>query len=80
MNLIPVHMPKYGMTMEEGIIVEWLVNEGDRVSAGDSIAVIETEKVATELEAPASGVIAEISAAAAAEVPVGQVIAYIETD
>ena len=78
MDLVPVHMPKYGMTMEEGIIVEWLVKEGDRIKQGDGIAIIETEKVATELEAPASGIIVEISADIDQEVPVGNVIAYIE--
>ena len=80
MDLIAVHMPKYGMTMEEGIIVEWLVNEGDHVNEGDGIAVIETEKVETELEAPASGVIVEISVDADTEIPVGNVIAYIEKE
>ncbi len=78
MNLEPVHMPKYGMTMEEGLIVEWLVSEGDSVNEGDSIALIETEKVETELEAPASGKIAEITAEADSEVPVGEIIAYID--
>ena len=78
MNLVPVHMPKYGMTMEEGLIVEWLVKEGDTVKEGDSIVIIETEKVETELESPASGVVAEISAQADSEIPVGEIIAYID--
>lgn len=80
MELIAVHMPKYGMTMEAGIVVEWLVQEGDHVQAGDRIAVINTEKVDTELEAPASGTIAELSVEADSEVPVGEIIAYIEKD
>jgi len=75
---VAVYMPKYGMTMESGLLVEWLVQEGDQVQAGDSLAVIETEKVNTELEAPASGTIAEISVEADSEVPVGGIIAYIE--
>jgi pyruvate dehydrogenase E2 component (dihydrolipoamide acetyltransferase) len=78
MALVEVFMPKYGMTMESGIIVSWLVKEGDTVREGDSLAVIETEKVETELEAPASGRIVEIAYAADDEVPVGEVIAYIE--
>ena len=78
MELIAVYMPKYGMTMEAGIITEWLVEEGDHVQEGDSIAVITTEKVDTELEAPASGTIAELSVGVDAEVPVGNIIAYIE--
>ena len=78
MELVPVYMPKYGMTMEAGLIVEWLVKEGDQVTAGQSLAVIETEKVNTELESPASGTIAEISMGVDSEVPVGGIIAYIE--
>ncbi|MEO0563425.1 MAG: DUF2118 domain-containing protein [Chloroflexota bacterium] len=78
MDLVAVHMPKYGMTMEEGIIVEWLVDEGDTVTEGQGIAIIETEKVETELEAPSAGTIVEISRGADDEVPVGEVIAYIE--
>ncbi len=78
MDLVAVYMPKYGMTMEAGIIAEWLVEEGDHVEAGDSLAVITTEKVDTELESPASGTIAELSVAVEAEVPVGKIIAYIE--
>lgn len=78
MSLVPVYMPKYGMTMETGVIVQWLVEEGDTVQEGDSIAVIETEKVETELEAPASGVIAEISVATDTEIEVGKIIAYVE--
>ena len=78
MELVPVYMPKYGMTMEAGLITKWLVEEGDQVKEGDSIAVITTEKVDTELEAPATGTIAEISVGADSEVPVGKIIAYIE--
>jgi len=78
MELVAVHMPKYGMTMEAGIIVKWLVQEGDQVQEGDSIVVIMTEKVDTELGAPASGTIAEISVEVDDEVPVGGIIAYIE--
>lgn len=78
MSRVPVHMPKYGMTMEEGIIVEWLVKEGDTIKEGDGLVIIETEKVETELEAPVSGTIAEIRAKEDAEIPVGEIIAYIE--
>ncbi len=79
MSLIPIYMPKFGMTMEEGLIVEWLVAEGDSVAEGDGIVVIETEKVSTEVEAPAGGVVVELSCEADDEVPVGEVIGYIES-
>jgi len=77
--LIPIYMPKFGMTMEEGLIVEWLVAEGDTVAEGDGIVLIETEKVSTELEAPAAGQVVELSCEVDDEVPVGTIIAYIES-
>ena len=79
MSLVPIYMPKFGMTMEEGLIVEWLVAEGDTVAEGDGIVVIETEKVSTEVEAPAGGVVVELSCEVDDEVPVGDVIGYIES-
>lgn len=77
-DLIPVHMPKYGMTMEEGVIVEWMVEEGHSVTEGQPLVIIETEKVETELESPAAGTIVELSFGEGDEVPVGDIIAYIE--
>ncbi|MCY3779288.1 MAG: hypothetical protein OXG78_03175 [Chloroflexi bacterium] len=79
MTLEPVYMPKFGMTMAVGLIVEWLVAEGDSVAEGDPIVLIETEKVSTELEAPAAGVVMEIGCEVDDEIPVGEIIAYIET-
>lgn len=79
MALVPIHMPKFGMTMEVGLIVEWLVNEGDTITEGDAVVVIETEKVSTELEAPATGEIVELTYEVDDEAPVGEVIGYIET-
>ena len=73
-----VYMPKYGMTMTEGVIVEWHVQEGDHVNAGDPLLTVETEKVDTDIEAPVSGTLVEVRYAVNAEVPVGEIIAYIE--
>lgn len=79
MALIPIYMPKFGMTMEAGLIVEWLVAEGDNIAEGDGIVVIETEKVSAEVDAPAAGVVVELSCEVDDEVPVGQVIGYIDS-
>jgi pyruvate/2-oxoglutarate dehydrogenase complex dihydrolipoamide acyltransferase (E2) component len=79
MALIPVYMPKFGMTMTSGIITGWLCEEGDTVTEGQPLLVVETEKVNTEVEAPASGTLAEISHGVDEEVEVGTIIAYIET-
>ena len=61
-----------------GRLVSLSVKEGDTVQEGDRIAIINTEKVETELGAPVSGTIVQISAAADSEVSVGGIIAYIE--
>lgn len=78
MNLIPVYMPKFGMTMTHGIIVKWHRAEGERIQAGEALMSVETEKVVGEVEAPATGTIVELSYAEEDEVAVGEVIAYIE--
>jgi pyruvate dehydrogenase E2 component (dihydrolipoamide acetyltransferase) len=80
MALVPVHMPKFGMTMTEGLITQWHVEEGATVREGDLLFSVETEKATADVDAPAAGVVVKISAAAQSEVPVGSVVAYIETN
>ena len=53
-------------------------SEGDEVSAGDALLTVETEKVDTYIEAPVSGTLVEVRYGVDAEVPVGEIIAYIE--
>lgn len=72
-----VILPALGMAQDTGKIVEWLKAEGDRVTEGEPLVVIETDKAAIDLEAPASGVLTQVSAAAGEEVPVARVIAVI---
>jgi len=55
-------MPKLGLTMTEGMIVEWLKQPGDTVRKGEPLFVFETEKSTLEFEAPDSGVLTEIRA------------------
>lgn len=55
-----VAMPKLGMNMTEGTIVEWLVKEGAQVESGQIIMAIETDKATQEVEAPSSGILARI--------------------
>jgi pyruvate/2-oxoglutarate dehydrogenase complex dihydrolipoamide acyltransferase (E2) component len=77
MAIEPIYMPKFGMTMTEGIIVQWHKQPGDAIAAGEALVTVQTEKVDTEIEAPVSGVVAEIRYAVDAEAPVGEVIATI---
>lgn len=72
-----VIMPKVDMDQETGTISEWLKQEGERVEKGEPILIIETNKVAIEIEAPASGILQGIQAEQGEVVPIGTIIAYI---
>jgi len=74
-----VILPKWGLTMEDATLVEWLKEEGDSVSAGEMIAELETEKITNELEAPVAGTISRILVEAGTEeIEVGTVLCLIE--
>ena len=74
----PIKMPALSPTMEEGTLAKWLVKVGDKVSAGDLMAEIETDKATMEFEAVDEGVITSIDVAEGAEgVKVGAVIATL---
>lgn len=75
-----VLMPRLSDTMTEGVISQWLKQEGDRVERGEVLAEIETDKATMEMEAYDSGVLARIIAAEGATVPIGEPIAVIETE
>lgn len=72
-----VVIPMLGVTIETGIIVEWLKNEGDPVQKGESLFVVEADKVVTEVESPAAGVLAKILLPVGQKVPVLTVVAVI---
>ena len=64
-------MPSLGHTMEKGKIIEWLKQEGEAVAKGEPLVVIETDKVITEVESPADGVVLKIAVAVEEERPIG---------
>ncbi len=70
-------MPKFGLTMTEGLIAAWHRKPGEPFRQGDILFEVETEKVTNEVEAAADGVLAEILAPEGATVPVGAVIARL---
>jgi pyruvate/2-oxoglutarate dehydrogenase complex dihydrolipoamide acyltransferase (E2) component len=78
MARIPIEMPKLGYDMESGTIAGWSKAVGDPIKRGDVIAEIETDKATVEMEATASGTLAEIVQAAGAEVPIGATIGWID--
>jgi pyruvate dehydrogenase E2 component (dihydrolipoamide acetyltransferase) len=72
-----VVMPALEMAQETGKLLAWRKKEGDRVTKGEPLLEIETDKAVVEVEAPADGILAGIKAAAGADIPVGQTIAWI---
>ena len=79
MALVDIVLPKWGMTMQEGVLAEWLVAVGDVVTENQPIARVETEKVDAEIEAPAAGTITELLVEAGASSEVGTLVARMET-
>lgn len=72
-----VVMPALEMAQETGKLIAWRKQEGDRVTKGEPLLEIETDKAVVEVEAPADGILAGITATAGADIPVGQTIAWI---
>jgi pyruvate dehydrogenase E2 component (dihydrolipoamide acetyltransferase) len=72
-----VIMPKLSPTMEEGQISRWLKKEGDKVSMGEPIAEIDTDKATMEMQALANGVLRKILINEGQSAPLGQLIAVI---
>src|SRR5689334_20824523 len=70
-------MPKWGLAMTEGRIAAWLVEEGTKVAPGLEVVDIETEKIASGLEASASGILRRKIAHRDEIVPVGGLVAVI---
>lgn len=72
-----VVMPALGMAQETGTLIQWFKAPGDSVTKGEMLMEVETDKATVEVEAPASGILANVSAQPDDVVPVGQTIALI---
>ena len=73
-----VVMPRMGETVDEGTVNVWHKAQGDPVIEGELLLEIGTDKVDTDIPAPASGMLAEIRVAVDETVPVGTVLAVID--
>ena len=80
MPRVPLLMPKMSMTMEFGTVEEWLVEVGGPVTDGDAVVVVTTDKVDMDVESTCDGTLVEVLAQPGEQVPVGQPIAWIETE
>jgi pyruvate/2-oxoglutarate dehydrogenase complex dihydrolipoamide acyltransferase (E2) component len=79
-TLVDVTMPQMGVSVVEGTVVEWKKQPGDWVQADEIIASISTDKIDTDVEAPATGRVQELIVDVGTTVEVGTVLARIATD
>jgi pyruvate/2-oxoglutarate dehydrogenase complex dihydrolipoamide acyltransferase (E2) component len=75
-----VKMPKWGLSMEEGTILEWMVGPGEDVTQGEVLAMVESEKAEMELPSPVGGVFAKALVDEQATVSVGAELCLIAAD
>lgn len=73
-------MPKFGLTMAEGLLSEWHIAEGASFTKGDLLFTVETEKVANEVEAEFDGILLQIVVAAGDTIAVGEPVANLTGD
>jgi pyruvate dehydrogenase E2 component (dihydrolipoamide acetyltransferase) len=72
-----LEIPKWGLSMEEGTLAQWLIKEGSAFSQGQDICEIETSKITNVLEAPWDGVLRRVLAQPGDTLPVGAVLALV---
>ena len=75
-----VQMPKFGAMMKNGEVQEWYVKVGDKVSVGDNLCEISSEKITNVLESYVDGVVDSIIVEEGDSADIGDVIATIKTD
>ncbi|NQV97724.1 MAG: hypothetical protein HQ486_08010 [Acidimicrobiaceae bacterium] len=73
----PVNLPRLGDTVDEVVVLDWLVSVGSQVSQGDPLVRVETDKVEVDVESPWSGVVEEILVNIGDEVTTGSPICLI---
>lgn len=72
-----ITVPKWGLTMEEGKVVTWLVDEGEVIALGDEVLELETSKIANVVEAQNAGTLRRIVATPDEELPVGALLGIL---
>jgi pyruvate/2-oxoglutarate dehydrogenase complex dihydrolipoamide acyltransferase (E2) component len=74
---VEFRLPKLGMSIVEGTVSEWLVEQGDIVEQGQAMLMVEMDKADTELPAPIAGTVVVLAVPAGTTVEVGAVLAVI---
>ena len=73
-----VVLPKWGMTMQEAVVGDWLVAVGDTVTEGQPLVTVESDKVDADVESPGAGVVAESLVETGETAEVGAVLARLQ--
>jgi pyruvate/2-oxoglutarate dehydrogenase complex dihydrolipoamide acyltransferase (E2) component len=79
-TLVDVTMPQMGVSVAEGTIADWKKRPGDWIERDETIVEISTDKIETEIPSPVSGRVTEILVDVGVTVPVGEVLARIDTE
>lgn len=74
-----VKLPRVADTVDEVVVVEWLVEVGDTVTAGDALVNVETDKAVVQIPSPVGGVLREQLVAVDNEIKTGAAVAVVET-
>ncbi len=79
-SIRPIVMPKWGLAMTEGMVIDWHAEPGSTIKSGDEIADIETAKITNVFESPVSGTLRRLVAPTDEMVPVGALLAVVADD
>lgn len=77
MTGVEITLPKWGMTMQEAVVTEWLVAVGDTVTEGQPLVRVESDKVDAEVESPGNGTLTEIVVDDGQTAEVGAVLGHL---
>jgi pyruvate/2-oxoglutarate dehydrogenase complex dihydrolipoamide acyltransferase (E2) component len=77
-RVVAVQLPKWGLTTEDAVVVEWMIGEGEEIEQGAALVTVETDKSTAEVEAPATGRLVRVVAREGDSVRPGDLLAEIE--
>jgi len=78
--MVEIILPQMGFAMENGMVLKWLKQEGEKVKKDETVCEITSEKITATIESPADGVLRKILVRENEEVPVSTVLAQIEEE